>query len=149
MQLTRFTDYALRVLLYVGKQDGLQCTVGEIATYFRISPEHLRKVIHKMAKEGYLETRRGRRGGFVLAREPDRMRIGDVVLAMEKDFSIVDCHALECRFAPGCSLKAALDRGGRAFIDALNEVTLADLIADRAMRQQFQRIRLHRVAARS
>lgn len=147
MQLTRFTDYALRVLLYVGKQDGRQCTIAEIAAYFRISREHLRKVIHKLAKEGFLETRRGRNGGFVLAREPEKMRIGDVVLAMEKDLAIVDCHALDCRFSPGCSLKAALDRGGRAFIATLNEVTLADLFEDRGMRKQFKRIRFDRIVA--
>lgn len=147
MQLTRFTDYALRVLLYVGKQGGRQCTVAEIAAYFRISPEHLRKVIHKMAKEGFLETRRGRHGGFVLAREPEKMRVGDVVLAMEKDLAIVDCDALDCRFSPGCSLKGALDRAGRAFIATLNEVTLADLFADRGMRQQFKRIRFDRIAS--
>jgi Rrf2 family nitric oxide-sensitive transcriptional repressor len=140
MQLTRFTDYALRVLLYAARRQGHICTMAEIAAYYSISSEHLRKVIHKMAKQGYLDTRRGRSGGFVLAAEPAKTRIGDVVLAMENDMAIVDCDALECILSPGCSLKAALDRAARAFIDALNEVTLADLLDDRRMRRQFKQI---------
>lgn len=149
MQLTRFTDYALRVLLFVGRQQGRTCTMAEIAAYYGISSEHLRKVIHKMAKEGYLETRRGRSGGFVLAVDPGKTRIGDVILAMEKDMAIVDCDALECILSPGCSLKAALDRGARAFVAALNEVTLADLLEDRRMRGQFRRIDISRLEARA
>ena len=137
MQLTRFTDYALRVLLYVGKQDGRLCTMGEIAAFYRISLEHLRKVVHRMAKLGYLSSTRGRGGGLTLGRDPGRISIGELVLELEKDMSIIDCHALECRLRSGCSLKTALDRAGHAFIAALNEVTLADLLSDKVMRQQF------------
>jgi len=140
MQLSRFTDYALRVLIFVGRQNGRVCTMGEIAAHYRISQEHLRKVTHKLATLGYLDSRRGRRGGIVLGDDPARMRIGDVILATEKDLTIVDCDALDCILSPGCSLKAALDRGGRAFIAALNEVTLADLLGNRKMKQQFKRI---------
>lgn len=140
MQLSRFTDYALRVLIFVGRQHGRVCTMGEIAAHYRISQEHLRKVTHKLAKLGYLESRRGRSGGILLGGDPARMRIGDVIRATEKDMAIVDCDALDCILSPGCSLKVALDRGGRAFIATLNEVTLADLLGDRRMRQQFRRI---------
>jgi Rrf2 family transcriptional regulator, nitric oxide-sensitive transcriptional repressor len=140
VQLTRFTDYALRVLIFVGRQDGRICTMGQIAHYHRISQEHLRKVIHKLAKQGYLDSRRGRAGGIVLSGDAASMRIGDVVLAMEEDLSIVDCDALDCVLLPGCSLKAALDRGSRAFIAALNEVTLADLLHNPQMKQQLKRI---------
>ncbi|MGH8134115.1 MAG: Rrf2 family transcriptional regulator [Steroidobacteraceae bacterium] len=142
MQLTRFTDYALRVLLFVGKQDGRMCTMGEIAAFYRISPEHLRKVVHRMAKLGYLSSTRGRGGGLTLGREPARIRIGGLVLELEKDMSIVDCHALECRLHGGCSLKTALDRAGHAFIAALNEVTLADLLGDKVMTQQFRGVEI-------
>jgi Rrf2 family transcriptional regulator, nitric oxide-sensitive transcriptional repressor len=142
MQLSRFTDYALRVLIFVGRQDGRICTMSEIAAYHRISQEHLRKVIHKLAKLGYLDSRRGRGGGIVLGDDPAAMRIGDVILATEKDLAIVDCDALDCVLSPGCSLKRALDRGSRAFIATLNEVTLADLLGDRQMKQQFKRVDL-------
>lgn len=140
MQLTRFTDYALRVLLFVGRQGGRVCTMGEIAAYYRVSLEHLRKVVHRMAKLGYLTSSRGKGGGLVLGRDAARIRIGDVVLELEKDLSIVDCDALECRLRSGCSLKTALDRAGRAFIATLNEVTLADLLTDRAMQRVFKNI---------
>jgi len=142
MQLTRFTDYALRVLLFVARRDGGVCTMREIADHYRISLEHLRKVVHKMSKLGYLNSSRGRGGGLRLGRDPARLRIGEVVLAMENDLSIIDCQALNCLLQPGCSLKTALDRAGRAFIAALNEVTLADLLNDRGMKQQFKGIEI-------
>jgi Rrf2 family nitric oxide-sensitive transcriptional repressor len=144
VQLTRFTDYALRVLIFVGRQDGRICTMGEIALHYRISKEHLRKVIHKLAKLGYLDSRRGRAGGIVLSGDAASLRIGDVVLAMEEDLSIVDCQALDCVLLPGCSLKAALDRGSHAFIATLNEVTLADLLHNPQMKQQLKRIEFAR-----
>ena len=140
MQLTRFTDYALRVLLFVGRQDGRMCTMGEIARYYGISHEHLRKVIHKLAALGYLESKRGRGGGIVLGREAASIRLGGVILAMEEDLSIVDCHALRCLLAPECSLKLALDGASRAFIAALDEFTLADLLGSRRMQRHFKHI---------
>ena len=140
MQLTRFTDYALRVLLFVGRQRGRVCTMGEIAAYYRISLEHLRKVVHKLAKLGYLNSTRGRGGGLVLGHDPTAIRIGEVILAMEEDLSIVDCQALDCVLSPGCSLKTALDRASAAFIATLDEVTLADLLGEPGMRRQFKNI---------
>lgn len=100
MQLTCFTDYALRVLIFVGRQDGRICTMGEIASYYRISQEYLRKVVHKLAKQGYLDSRRGRAGGIVLSDDAASLRIGDIVLAMEEDLSIVDCDAIDCVLLP-------------------------------------------------
>lgn len=140
MQLTRFTDYALRVLLFIGRQRGRVCTMGEIASYYGISLEHLRKVVHKLARLGYLVSSRGRGGGLVLSHAPSAIRIGDVIVAMEEDLSIVDCVAIDCALLPGCSLKTALDRASTAFIASLNEVTLADLLRNRGMRQQFRNV---------
>ncbi|MGH7041033.1 MAG: RrF2 family transcriptional regulator [Acetobacteraceae bacterium] len=140
MRLTRFTDYALRVLLFVGKERERVCTMSEIAAYYQISLEHLRKVVHKMAKCGYLHTSRGKGGGIVLAQNPNAIRIGDVIVAMEEEINVVDCHALDCVLLPGCSLKTALDRGARAFVAAMNEFTLADLLANRGMKKQFKNL---------
>lgn len=138
MQLKRFTDYALRVMLFVARESDRTCTMSEIAAYYDISREHLRKVVHKLAQLGYLKSTRGRGGGIALGRNPAAIRIGDVVLVMEGDMSIIDCEALACVLLPGCSLKSALDRASRAFIAALNEITLADLLNDRQMRRQFR-----------
>lgn len=142
MQLTRLTDYGLRVLLFVARQHDRVCTMREIASYYRISLEHLRKVVHKLAILGYLNTSRGRNGGIVLGRDPAKIRIGDVVVALEEDLTIVDCQALDCVLQPGCSLKSVLDRGKRAFIATLNEVTLADLLGNRAMQRQLRNIKV-------
>lgn len=138
MQLTRFTDYALRVLLFVGKEQGRRCTIAEIARYYRISPEHLRKVVHRLATLGYLASSRGRNGGLVLGREPGRIRIGQVIVAMEGEFYAVDCAALDCVLHPDCSLKASLDRASKVFVATMNEVTLADLLGAPRMRRQFR-----------
>ena len=81
---------------------------------------------------------RGRGGGIALGRDPAKMRVGDVIAAMERDISVIDCQALACVLLPGCSLKSALDRASRAFIAELNEVTLADLLGDPQMRRQFR-----------
>ena len=140
MQLKRFTDYALRVLLFVGRETDRTCTMAEIAAFYHISLEHLRKVVHLLAQLGYLKSTRGRGGGIALGREPADIRIGEVVVAMEGDLSIVDCQALDCVLSPGCSLKAALDRARRAFVASLDEVTLADLLNDRRMRRQFHEL---------
>lgn len=138
MQLTRFTDYALRVLLFVGRHEGRVCTMGEIASFYRISLEHLRKVVHRLAKLGYVSSTRGRGGGLTLGRDAARISIGALVLELEKGGSIIDCHALGCRLRAGCSLKTALDRASHAFIAVLNEVTLADLLSDKVTRQHFK-----------
>lgn len=138
MQLKRFTDYALRVMLFVARHRERTCTMSEIAARYDISLEHLRKVVHRLARLGYLKSARGRGGGISLGRDPAAIRVGEVVLAMEGDMNIIDCEALACVLLPGCSLKSALGRAGRAFIASLNEVTLADLLNDRQMRRQFR-----------
>ncbi len=144
MQLKQFTDYALRVMLFVGRAGDRTCTMSEIATRYNISLEHLRKVIHRLAKLGYLKSARGRGGGIRLGRDPATIRIGDVVIAMEGDPNVIDCDALACVLLPDCSLKSALDRASRAFIASLNEATLADLLNDRRMRRQLRGLGLAR-----
>jgi Rrf2 family nitric oxide-sensitive transcriptional repressor len=144
VRLTQFTDYALRVLLFMGRQRGRTCTMGEVAAYYGISQEHLRKVVHKMAKLGYLDSTRGKGGGIVLGQDPSTIHIGDVILALEEDMNIVDCDAMNCVLFPECSLKDALNRGSKAFIAALNKVTLADLLGNLDMKRQFKIIDIAR-----
>lgn len=138
MQLTRFTDYSLRVLLFVGKERGRTCTMREIAAYYGISLEHLRKVVHRMARLGYLTSTRGRHGGLALGRDAKRIRLGEVIVAMEGEVYAIDCEALQCVLLPGCSLRTALDRASRAFVAAMNDLTLADLLSDARMKRQFK-----------
>jgi Rrf2 family nitric oxide-sensitive transcriptional repressor len=146
MRLTSFTDYTLRVLIYLGshRREGRLATIGDVATAYGISENHLMKIVHHLAREGYVKTTRGKGGGMRLAREPDQIRIGDVVRGAEEDLAIVECFQRgnhECTIAPACELRGLLERALTAFFDVLDGQTLADLL-----RPQGQLLRLFRDA---
>ncbi len=131
MQLTRFTDYSLRVLIYLGSHPGALATVAGIAEEYGISRHHLTRVVHHLGLNGYIETTRGKGGGFRLARQPGLIRIGDVVRDMESGFELAECFRpgdTACRLLPACALKPALVQAGRAFLSTLDGYTLADLL---------------------
>lgn len=131
MQLTRFTDYSLRVLIYLGAHPDAQATVAAIAAEYGISRHHLTRVVHQLGLKGYIETLRGKGGGFRLARSPGLIRIGDVVRDMETGFELAECFRpgeSNCRLLPACALKPVLAEAGRAFLASLDRYTLADLL---------------------
>jgi Rrf2 family transcriptional regulator, nitric oxide-sensitive transcriptional repressor len=131
VQLTRFTDYSLRVLIYLGTHPDAQATVAGIAAEHAISRHHLTRVVHQLGLRGYIETVRGKGGGFRLARSPELIRIGDVVRDMESGFELAECFRpgqSGCRLLPACALKPALAEAGRAFLASLDRYTLADLL---------------------
>lgn len=131
MQLTRFTDYALRVLIHLGTHPETLATVAQIAHDHAISRHHLTHVVHQLGVKGYIETTRGKGGGFRLARPPDAIRIGDVVRDMETGFEWAECFRTgdsACRLLPACALKPVLAEAGRAFLSSLDRYTLADLL---------------------
>ncbi|HWO99133.1 MAG TPA: Rrf2 family transcriptional regulator [Methylococcus sp.] len=130
MQLTQFTDYSLRVLIYLARmpKDGL-ATVPEIAEYYRISRNHLVKVVHNLSSQGFVTTTRGKGGGIRLARSPDRIGIGEVVRRTEPHMNLVECFdvkANRCGIIRGCFLKAILYEARREFLVTLDRYTLAD-----------------------
>lgn len=136
MQLTRFTDYTLRVLISVGLNDRRGekrgVTIGEISAQYGISRNHLMKVVQHLARAGYLETLRGKGGGLKLAVPAADIRLGDVVREVEGCFHIVPCfdrdqpHA--CVIAPACVLKGVLGSALAAFLGVLDGYTLEDLL---------------------
>jgi Rrf2 family transcriptional regulator, nitric oxide-sensitive transcriptional repressor len=131
VQLTRFTDYSLRVLIYLGTRPDAQATVAGIAAEHAISRHHLTRVVHQLGLKGYIETVRGKGGGFRLARSPELVRIGDVVRDMESSFELAECFRpgeSRCRLLPACALKPVLAEAGRAFLASLDRYTLADLL---------------------
>lgn len=131
MRLTSFTDYGMRVLMRLAADPSRAFTTAELATEFRISRNHLAKVISALAAGGMLRTRRGGGGGAELARPPASIRLGDVVTLLEADQALVECFAPgngACTFLPDCHLKSRLARAERAFIDDLNRSTLADCV---------------------
>lgn len=140
MELTSLTDYGVRVLMYAGAHTDRRVTLREISLAYGISLEHLRKVVHRLAQLGYLHTIRGRAGGMTLAREPDDIRIGDVVMGLEQSLRIVDCERQPCPLCGACSLKEALDDARGAFIDRLNHYTLADLLGHRQLHSRIMEL---------
>jgi Rrf2 family transcriptional regulator, nitric oxide-sensitive transcriptional repressor len=134
MRLTTFTDYSLRVLIYLGahREEGRLATISDIATVYGISENHLMKIVHHLAKQGYVETTRGTGGGMRLARLPESINIGDVVRGTEEDLAIVECFqkkgARRCPIVPACALGGVLGRAMRAFLEVLDGQTLADLL---------------------
>lgn len=137
MRLTIFTDYSLRVLIYLGshREEPRLATIGDIATAYGISENHLMKVVHHLAKEGYIETTRGRGGGMRLARAPAEINIGALVRGTEEDFALVECFQPDnrnCPIVPVCALAPLLERALRAFFRELEGQTLADLLGPQA-----------------
>ncbi|HKI34934.1 MAG TPA: Rrf2 family transcriptional regulator [Gemmataceae bacterium] len=128
MHLTLFTDYALRSLLYLTWHAGQTCTVEEIATFFRISADHVTKVMQHLARQGYVRSRRGRNGGAILARPPEEMRLGDILRDFES-ISLLDCLNADnvCVIEVACRLKRVLAEGQRRMMDYFDEQTLRDL----------------------
>jgi Rrf2 family nitric oxide-sensitive transcriptional repressor len=134
MRLTRYTDYALRVLMHLAARPERLATIGEMARVHRISQNHLMKVVHDLRKEGYLEAVRGRAGGVRLARPAADIVVGAVVRHTEESFDLVDCGS--CVIARACSLTGVLNEALRAFLSVLDRYTLADLVASRAAGMQ-------------
>ena len=126
MRLTRYTDYALRVLIHLGAQPDRICSIAEIARGYGISQNHLMKVAHDLGKAGYVEGVRGRSGGIRLARPPETINVGAVVREMEEGFDLVECDT--CTIAPACELTRILDEALAAFMNVLDRYTLADLL---------------------
>lgn len=135
MRLTVYTDYALRLLMYLAVKDDGLATIAEVAESYGISKNHLMKVAHQLGIAGYVGTVRGKGGGMRLARRPNDIVIGEVVRRTEPDMALVPCFAPEnesCAIFPNCALRGALSKARDAFLSALDGHTLADLIRSRA-----------------
>ena len=130
MRLTRYTDYAMRVLLYVGAQpDDRLSPISEISRAYGVSQNHLMKVVNDLVNAGYLESVRGRFGGIRLARPAPEINVGAVVRHTEEGFDLVDCG--HCVIAPACGLSGALAEALAAFMKVLDAYSLDDLLGKR------------------
>lgn len=134
MQLKKYTDYALRVLIFVGmKQEGELASIKEISETYGISHHHLSKIVHELNKEKYIETIRGRYGGIRLAKAAKQINVGEVVRNIEQDFTLLECFDSDknhCIISPACKLKHALHKALEAFFSVLDTYTLDDLIVN-------------------
>ena len=133
MRLTRFTDYSLRVLIYLGLKDDGRVTIREISEAYGISRNHLMKVVSLLTRMGYLDARRGPGGGIALARPPTEIVVADVVRDMEDDLNLVECFCDggSCAIKPMCELKVVLNLALDAYLATLESYTLLDLLKPR------------------
>lgn len=131
MQLTRYTDYGLRILMYLAAApQGYSASISEVCDTFDISRNHVNKIVHQLGKEGFIITQRGKGGGFRLARSPAEIGLGDVVRKLEANLQPVDClQPSPCVLLPSCQLKRVLADAIGAFMAELDRYVLADMVA--------------------
>lgn len=130
MQLSMFTDYALRVLLHLAASPDRLLSTRQIAQIHDARYNHLSKVTAWLVNQGYAEALRGRGGGLRLALDPAHINMGQVMRALEDDKPLVECMRADggqCRLSPACGLASALEVAQAAFYEVLDGYTLADL----------------------
>ncbi|TAN47077.1 MAG: Rrf2 family transcriptional regulator [Methylococcaceae bacterium] len=129
MQLTKHTDYAIRVLIYLVTQE--EATISQMADYYQISRNHLVKVVNSLSRKGFVITTRGKNGGVKLARPAAQIRVGEVVRCMEPNFNMVECFNYKrahCAALPTCGLKSAFNLAADQFLAVLDGYTVADAL---------------------
>ena len=142
MQLTQFTDYSLRALIFIALKQN-SCTISDIAQAYTISQNHLLKIIHNLSKLGLIKTTRGRNGGIVMAANPLNINLRTIVEALEPHFDLVPCFSKEkanCCIAPVCKLKTILYEAQNAFLKVLEQFTLADVMHNKSALNQLLNI---------
>src|SRR5688572_29348000 len=129
MRLALHTDYALRTLLYLAGHPG-RANAGEVAAFYRISKDHVAKVVQTLVRQGYVRSIRGIGGGIELAKKPEEIHVGQVILDCEGNMHLLDCVGIEnvCVIQPGCRLKTVLAKAERIQMEYLQSVKLSDLL---------------------
>lgn len=131
MQLSKFTDYTFRVLIYMATHQEELYTVEQLATKLEVSEHHLKKVIHKLAKTEYLISIKGRSGGLKLGLPPEEINLGEVLKATEDNLCIVECikSEMNCNFmTKECKLKGIIKESLHQFIEVFSRYTLEDIL---------------------
>lgn len=146
MKLTTFTDYSLRVLIYLAVQPGQRATIAQVAQAFDVSENHLVKVVHFLGKQGWLANVRGKGGGLELGELPQKIRVGQVVRAAEGGDAVAECFGEsggDCHIAPNCRLRGVLGEAVTAFYAVLDRYTVEDLVNNRNQLARMLFIDLH------
>lgn len=132
MQLTRYTDYGIRTLMYLAVQPKREklFRISEITEVFDFSANHVSKIVHHMGKLGYLDTMRGKSGGFRLGKDASDINIGTLVRELENSLDPIDCKKPICRFDSACKLKVIFNEALSAYLSVLDRFTLSDIVAN-------------------
>lgn len=144
MRITRYTDYSLRVLMYLANKGETLSTIAEIAASYDISRNHLMKVVQELNSKGYLIATRGKNGGLRLKGKPEDINVGALVRETEQDLELVECFGSnnQCIITPVCQLRRALAEALDAFFAKLDEYTLADLLPQEKAAEMVQLLRI-------
>ena len=141
MRLTNYSDYSLRVLIYLASQKNNELVnIKDIAEAYNISKNHLMKIIYNLGKMGYVETVRGRNGGIRLAKFPSDINIGEIIRKTEEDFYIVECFEHgnnKCVITPVCSLKHIFNNALEQFLQVLDQYSLEDIVQNNTMLKEY------------
>ena len=130
MNLSKYTDYSFRILIYLGNNDQL-CKIEEMSKHLKISQNHIKKIVHSLAKEGYILSLKGRTGGIMLAKLPQDINLGDVLLFSENFSKIVDCQkdSIHCTYnRDKCIIKNVIEKATNKFIAEFKKYTLKDIL---------------------
>jgi len=130
MRLTDYTDYTLRVLMFCALNPDRSVTIAELAESHAVSKNHLMKIVNDLARQGLLQTKRGRGGGFRLLKNPEDINIGAVVRQTETDFRMVECFDSSintCILTAQCHLKHVFNSALKSYMAELDKVSLADV----------------------
>jgi Rrf2 family nitric oxide-sensitive transcriptional repressor len=135
VKLTKFSDYSLRLLLYLALHRDRVVSVREVSRAYRISPHIIVKVVQLLVDQGLVVSVRGRHGGLKLNKAPKEINIGALIRRTERGWDLVECFDLTantCPIEPACGLKQTLGQAQRAFLGVLDSHTLADFLPQQA-----------------
>lgn len=132
MQLTKYTDYSIRTLMYLALHSNREqlFRISEIKDIFNFSPNHVAKIIHNLGRLGYLSTLRGKNGGFTLRKHPSEINLGEIIRELENVLEPINCTSPYCQFNSCCHFKVILNKSVEAYFNVLDQYTLKDLITN-------------------
>lgn len=131
MNLSKFSDYSFRTLIYLAKNQDKLCTVEEVADYLKISEHHLKKIVQRLGKTEYIRSSKGRNGGLKLGLNPKDINLGSILRITEDNLTLVECFSDDkctCNLTGVCKLKIVFDNSLNSFINELSKYTLEDII---------------------
>ena len=132
MQLSKHADYSFRTLMYLGVNRDKRVTVAEISKQYKISKNHMVKVIHKLALNGYIKSTSGKNGGIKLGKEPEKINLKDLFILMEPSLSMIECFdsGKICRISNVCRWKGIVQESTNLFLNNLSKYRLSDLLKE-------------------